>query len=300
MNARGIAGEDPVGRPPVLELHDVGRLVGKGQAQEVGQRHGHAWQVGGVEPDHPGQQLRVPACEGPHQQPAPVVADDHRLGGPELTDQLGDALVHPGFVVADVGLVAAPVAGQVDRHRPVAGPGQGRQLVTPGPRRLGKAVDQHHQWPAPGGHGEDPDAVHGEVLLPHSPAIYPALPAASASVAADASDAGYPSMACALRDRLRCVDGVRLSSFGRESVGAHVKVSAVAEELGLEPAALLRMCRDRGIRASWEESELSDESVAILREAIRPDDPEHPTESAPAVGATRPSWPASTRPSARR
>jgi len=80
-----------------------------------------------------------------------------------------------------------------------------------------------------------------------------------------------------------------------------LNVTEVAEELGLDPAAILRMCRDRGIRASWEESELSDESVDQLRQAMAPV-PDEPVGGGAAVATggppSTPSVPTSSSPGA--
>jgi hypothetical protein len=84
----------------------------------------------------------------PGQGAAPVVPGDRGRVGAQGHDQVGHLLgQHPGSVVADPeGLVGGVVAGQVGRDHPVAGVGEGWDLVAPGIPELGEAVQQHHQW----------------------------------------------------------------------------------------------------------------------------------------------------------
>src|SRR5215216_6057565 len=73
---------------------------------------------------------------------------DRGRAGAQGRDQVGDVLgQHLGSVVAHPGwLVGGVVAGQVGRDHPVAGVGEGWDLVAPGVPELGEAVQQHHQW----------------------------------------------------------------------------------------------------------------------------------------------------------
>ena len=77
--------------------------------------------------------------------PAPAVPDDDRVAGAERLDHPGDVLRQGDRVVAVGGLVGAAVAAQVHRDGAVAGPGQCRELVAPGPPELGEAVQQQHR-----------------------------------------------------------------------------------------------------------------------------------------------------------
>ena len=80
----------------------------------------------------------------PGQHAAPVVAHQveglhlHAVG--ERQDVAHEVL---GRVVTDLGRAGAgAVAPLVGRHGPVPGPAERRQLVAPGPRRLGEAVEE--------------------------------------------------------------------------------------------------------------------------------------------------------------
>ena len=68
-------------------------------------------------------------------------------------------------VIAAGRLVAAAVTAQVHRDRAEARPGQGGQLVTPGPPEFGEAVQEQHQRPVAGLGGVEPGAVGGHAAM---------------------------------------------------------------------------------------------------------------------------------------
>jgi hypothetical protein len=140
-----VPGRDqPFGQPRGLEGEDVpaaAQLSGAAQALEEADR------MGRVEDHQPLDALGVVHGQQPGQPAAPVVAGDRGRADAQGHDQVGHLLgQHPGPVVAHPGrLVGGVVAGQVGRDHPVAGVGQGGELVAPGVPELGEAVQQHHQ-----------------------------------------------------------------------------------------------------------------------------------------------------------
>ncbi len=128
-----------------MELHDVDRRVDEDLAQQLDGRDRRPRQIGRVDPDDSSGRVREHARELPHEDAAPVVAADHDPLVAERGHERAHRAVQERDVVADVGLVAAAVAGHVGRDDVVA---RGRHRVDLAPPRegeLGKAVEQQHQ-----------------------------------------------------------------------------------------------------------------------------------------------------------
>src|ERR1700678_3158286 len=75
------------------------------------------------------------------------MADDDGIGLAERADQPGRVGGGGDQVIAPRRLVAAAIAAQIDRYRPVAGLGQRDELVPPGPPELREAVQEQHERP---------------------------------------------------------------------------------------------------------------------------------------------------------
>ena len=133
-----------LGRTDGLEVQDVEEAVARRRLEHVGRR-GRPLGVRHADVDHGPDPLGVQAGEVPHEQRAPVVADEH---GVVVAGRVEQGQQVAGEVVDAVGLdvtrrARAAVAALVGGQHVVAGGGQRLDLVAPRVGALGEAVAEH-------------------------------------------------------------------------------------------------------------------------------------------------------------